>query len=792
MNKVKLAIILLSSATSVFAQDAPRLISAVLEGPTLGDRIRKTTMTFTRYSVAYISNGYMVMPGKPRFEKLAVLNRPEYTITQPCAKTNIVVLAYYNGFFWGSEPLNNNGRYLWRSVDAIKWQPVAGLENGTITSLYVTEKGLLLVGTRLPGGVCIWDAGTGRLVRTLTMLSEDPFPKHWSWSEMNGVIYVGEYGNKYVTNNARRIYRSLDGGWNWEVFYDPPPAYGYHVHKVLADRYRSHIYWSHGDVYSELFRSIDDGESWQCLSKIEQPTAGIVRPEGAYFGSDSGSIGIYRFPGGSLEAEYVCNSLVEGYMWDMREINRVIYATSTCHEYTGCSSVLVSRDGDYWGTLYQWERGTCGLERFACVKDGIVYAVMEGKYYDEATIFFPEPFVRTTWGVVVGPAEENLLTEASTSSFENCKQCSWIAHTKVDMEIVSDSPHSGSHCLKVINRGDTGSTVEVGSPIVVGNFPAGTVVGATCWLRGWNNVKWPYIKISDRTRGISSPCYYKRTGSNWTEFRIYWQLPSDSRALSVDVGGFTASSGDVFYVDSVCITANCVPVSFQMGGEPRAAEVLRHDIDFHECWTDIFFWQRPCGSVWPMDAPKVFKSWAQSDGLELELVLDQQQRITLQEVRGGSIESLVSLVMPDFPPTTLIRFAVVQDSNEINLYVLTPDGLFCGKGRRAEVQPSTIFFGSTPQGTMQAGGIYSNARVYDAAMTVNEIMGVVDGIAKGDWITDDLDKDGKVSLPDLVMITERWLDECSSPDWCQDVDIDMSGTVNFIDLGYLSQEWGNR
>jgi len=148
--------------------------------------------------------------------------------------------------------------------------------------------------------------------------------------------------------------------------------------------------------------------------------------------------------------------------------------------------------------------------------------------------------------------------------------------------------------------------------------------------------------------------------------------------------------------------------------------------------------------------------------------------------------------MPDFPPTTLIRFAVVQDSNEINLYVLTPDGLFCGKGRRAEVQPSTIFFGSTPQGTMQAGGIYSNARVYDAAMTVNEIMGVVDGIAKGDWITDDLDKDGKVSLPDLVMITERWLDECSSPDWCQDVDIDMSGTVNFIDLGYLSQEWGNR
>jgi hypothetical protein len=481
----------------------------------------------------------------------------------------------------------------------------------------------------------------------------------------------------------------------------------------------------------------------------------------------------------------------------MREFDNVIYATSNYHQYTTPNgvhpNVLVSKDGDQWGDLYQWEPGNCGIERFAYAKNGLVYAVMEEGLNEVATMIFPEPSVRTSWGALIGPAEENLLAEASTSSFENCQQCPWIARSKVDMSIVSDSPHSGSNCLKVINRGKPGSTMEIGSPIVTGNFPAGTVVGATVRLRGWNNVKWPYVRISDRTNGWSSPSFFKRTGTNWSEFRIYWRLANDSKALSVQAGGYTAGDGDVFYVDSVSLTVNCVPMSFQMGGEPRAAEILRHNIDFPERWTDIFFWQRSCGSQWPLDGPKVFKSWSgQDNAIWLELALDQQHHINLQEVQEGAVEPLVSLVMPDFPPSALVRFAVVQDSNDIGLYVLTAEGWSYGEGRRAKVQPDTVFFGSTPHGTMQAGGLYSNSRVYDAAMTLDEITGVVDGIAKGDWVAGDLDKNGKVGLSDLAVFAGHWLDECSSPDWCQDADIDMSETVDFVDLAYFAQEWGSR
>lgn len=288
----------LSHVSDLHAQSAPCLISAVLECPSLTDRIQKTRMTFTRDSAAYTTDGGEVGQGEPRFQKMAIFNRPEYTVIEPCSKESIIPLAYGNGNFFGGQPWIDisSGNCLYRSIDANSWEPIAELEAGTIKSVYITQAGLVLVGTRKPGAVWVWEGDKQTLSRVLTMLSYDAYAKHWSWAEMNGVIYVGEYGNKNVADNARRIYQSLDGGWNWELLYDPPPQPSYHVHKVLADPYRSHIYWSHGDktAGSQLFRSNDGGQTWRLLSNVEQPTAGIVRPEGTYLGSDSGGVGIYR------------------------------------------------------------------------------------------------------------------------------------------------------------------------------------------------------------------------------------------------------------------------------------------------------------------------------------------------------------------------------------------------------------------------------------------------------------------------------------------------------------------
>jgi hypothetical protein len=50
-------------------------------------------------------------------------------------------------------------------------------------------------------------------------------------------------------------------------------------------------------------------------------------------------------------------------------------------------------------------------------------------------------------------------------------------------------------------------------------------------------------------------------------------------------------------------------------------------------------------------------------------------------------------------------------------------------------------------------------------------------------------KDCKVDFSDLAALISRWLDICSAPYWCDDIDFNKSGSVNFTDLAILAKEW---
>jgi subtilisin family serine protease len=41
----------------------------------------------------------------------------------------------------------------------------------------------------------------------------------------------------------------------------------------------------------------------------------------------------------------------------------------------------------------------------------------------------------------------------------------------------------------------------------------------------------------------------------------------------------------------------------------------------------------------------------------------------------------------------------------------------------------------------------------------------------------------------LAVFVSNWLQTCSSPSWCEEMDIDHSGTVNFVDFAVLAQNW---
>ncbi|MFA6175015.1 MAG: dockerin type I domain-containing protein [Phycisphaerae bacterium] len=65
------------------------------------------------------------------------------------------------------------------------------------------------------------------------------------------------------------------------------------------------------------------------------------------------------------------------------------------------------------------------------------------------------------------------------------------------------------------------------------------------------------------------------------------------------------------------------------------------------------------------------------------------------------------------------------------------------------------------------------------------------------WADGDMNGDGYVTAADLEMyrmtllatFSENWLASCSSPSWCDDMDYNHSGTVNFADFATLAQNW---
>jgi Tol biopolymer transport system component len=53
----------------------------------------------------------------------------------------------------------------------------------------------------------------------------------------------------------------------------------------------------------------------------------------------------------------------------------------------------------------------------------------------------------------------------------------------------------------------------------------------------------------------------------------------------------------------------------------------------------------------------------------------------------------------------------------------------------------------------------------------------------------DLNNDGKVNFVDFAFIANRWMDECSEPNWCDGCDLDHSGATNMTDLSIFAGTW---
>jgi len=182
-------------------------------------------------------------------------------------------------------------------------------------------------------------------------------PLNWNISSRGAHIFISEYGYKGDSgNNARRIYRSLDRGENWEIVFEPEAMAEWHNHKILITR-AGVIYQSIGDgENARIISSIDNGDSWSLAVPGFHPTSGVEFENHILWGLDGGhKPGVIRY---DKESGVITQSLhlpppFNGPAYGMVMANGVVYAIFISYEgYSHPASIFYSSDeGESWNLL---------------------------------------------------------------------------------------------------------------------------------------------------------------------------------------------------------------------------------------------------------------------------------------------------------------------------------------------------------------------------------------------------------------------------------------------------------
>lgn len=88
-----------------------------------------------------------------------------------------------------------------------------------------------------------------------------------------------------------------------------------------------------------------------------------------------------------------------------------------------------------------------------------------------------------------------------------------------------------------------------------------------------------------------------------------------------------------------------------------------------------------------------------------------------------------------------------------------------------------VFSAGTNQGWGDAIGSWSPDYETMRKVTRNIIQHMVDALPPA------------TEFRDLATFISNWLDECSSPNWCEYADLDMNGTVDLTDFAYFAADW---
>jgi hypothetical protein len=217
-----------------------------------------------------------------------------------------------NGYIYGVYYNENGAESLVQSVngwDTVMVKCSLPANAGKVVSMYAVSDTIILIGT-ISGKIFRSMSPFSSVSLIFTMATSGAYAQNWSWASKGSLVFVGEYGFKDTTNNARRVYKSTDSGATFTETYQIPQVADTHVHKLLLDPYTDILWISNGDsVAGRALRKLEPPNYNVATTVFTtiQPTWGIAYQDYILWVQDSNPYGVYKHNKADDTLELVLN-----------------------------------------------------------------------------------------------------------------------------------------------------------------------------------------------------------------------------------------------------------------------------------------------------------------------------------------------------------------------------------------------------------------------------------------------------------------------------------------------------
>jgi len=649
--------------------------------------------TLTRDSVAFL-DGKEYAPNATRKKLIAVCGVSDLQIhgEEDVAGVGPVILSpkcTAGGYIYATETNHNN---IYRSLDGVTWEQTTDSLTGA-NKIFGTQTGAILVAKGDGQNLHLYRSTVGGSDLTdeslpppaLTLPNSGSYMVSlslWNFHQaQNGTICLGEYGNSGWPGFSRsRIYRSTDDGVSFTQVYDDPDGVK-HSHRVMKHEATGRWVNVYGDnaPVNKVVKSDDDGITWSTLDpQIDdhfQPVEfyDYGHTTNLLYGSDAYNfIGTFNVLTREINPVYSDGDRTMPYVFSLYYHDGVFYA-GTYSSHSSLSkrrvAILVSSDLVHWAVYHQFRNGEMMVNRFLGFLGGKIHGILTlSNDYTWRHISFTPTTVKVVNGLCLDPPTANILDTAQYSSVETDTTDWTIAAGGMMTRITTDAVH-GSACLRA--EGDSGvETIYPRSRAVT----VGKTYNGRVWLKanGQNltgYVRW-YIFGSSRYGSYNFFCLSQ---DEWTEIVLEPITIAEGEthiAIFVTPRGSTYPGPYDILVDAAQYEEG-PPTRWQVGGVPRANEVLSKMADFPEMWTNLLLWAPECRNEWYVNSGNQYiKSWCKDANNYVELYFDPSDNtFALQATVAGESQIPIKTSGYSFYRNGVIRFVVRCDESSLRLSV---------------------------------------------------------------------------------------------------------------------------